>query len=155
MSYCFESVTYVLLCCALRPSAPVLFVCTGAQDMTELFVFVHGSNYGSSQRRLLLSSACRLKTLCLVCGLPGAMSSVIHTGCVCCLCILYQQSICTLSPTAHSALCTDSNSRALFFLAMSLRSNQRGFERTALCLQPDLRLVSIYDRSFVLVSGPP
>lgn len=80
-------------------------------------------NYSTSQWRLrehFLSLKAE-DSVCGVCGLPGAVSSVIHTGCVCCLCILYQQSICTLSPTAHRDLCMDSNSRAVFLLVMSLR----------------------------------
>lgn len=73
-------------------------------------------NYGLSPWRLLVLSAWRLKTLCSVCGLPGAMYSIIHTGCVYCLCILCQQSISMLSPTVHSTLCMDSERRAVFHL---------------------------------------
>lgn len=68
-----------------------------------------------------------LKTLCLVCGLPGAMSSVIHTGCACCLCTVSTEHLYAVTHCpVHSALCMDSNAMAVFLLAMSLNRHQSG-----------------------------
>jgi len=115
--------------------------------LLPLFVFICAgqlsNNYSISTQRLLLHSAWRMKALCVACGLPGAMSTVIHTGWVCCLCILYQQSICMLSPTVHSALCMDSNSWSVFYKVMSLKRSRCSW-RLQLCVSRQLCVSSIY-----------
>lgn len=103
---------------------PSSFVWKSAQDVTELFVCVRSTSVttGAADGELLLLHRHCLRaedSCCLlcVCGLPGAVSSVIHTGCVCCLCM---RCINGVSVGRHLRLhtaenCTDGNSKALFF----------------------------------------
>lgn len=116
-------------CCYYGSLAPVL-VCleVGAGCDQSVCVCALSSGYDSSCRQrasparpAAAAAACGLKTLVVccvcVCGLPGAVSSGIHTGCVCCLVVrcINGISVCR-HPRLHTAVqCTDGNSRAQFF----------------------------------------